>query len=168
MIVKLTYEDGFSENVGVATNTTHADYYVEPWIRLPGEGEDTDVICYRLKGENATIASYDIPIILVQSLDIQKYADIKLNGNSFVYNGKAVTPSVDISMSGSHRPNKDYTVTYKNNVYPGIVTMQITGKGVYEGAVTKTFNISDVDLKNADVKISGTSFAYNGKAGLLR
>ena len=165
VIVKLTYEDGFSENVGVATNTTHADYYVEPWMMFPGEGDAPDVISYRLRGENATIACYDIPIILVQSLDIQKYADIKLNGNSFVYNGKAVTPSVDISMSGIRlRPNKDYTVTYKNNVYPGTATMQITGKGVYEGAVTKTFNISDADLKNAEVKISGTSFAYNGKA----
>lgn len=165
VIVKLTYEDGFSENVGVATNTTHADYYVEPWVMLPGEGVAPDVICCRLKGENATIAGFDIPVILVQSLDIQKYADIKLKGTSFVYNGKAVTPSVDISMSGIRlRPNKDYTVTYKNNVYPGTATMQITGKGVYEGAVTKTFNISDADLKNADVKISGTSFAYNGKA----
>lgn len=166
VIVKLTYEDGFSENAGVATNTTHADYYVEPWVMLPGEvpGEE-DVIACRLSGENATIAGFDVPIILVQSLDIQKYADIKLNGNSFVYNGKAVTPSVDISMSGIRlRPNKDYTVTYKNNVYPGTATMQITGKGVYEGAVTKTFNISDADLKNAEVKISGTSFAYNGKA----
>lgn len=166
VIVKLTYEDGFSENAGVATNTTHADYYVEPWVMLPGEvpGEE-DVIACRLSGENATIGGFDVPIILVQSLDIQKYADIKLNGNSFVYNGKAVTPSVDISMSGIRlRPNKDYTVTYKNNVYPGTATMQITGKGVYEGAVTKTFNISDADLKNAEVKISGTSFAYNGKA----
>lgn len=166
VIVKLTYEDGFSENAGVATNTTHADYYVEPWVMLPGEvpGEE-DVIACRLSGENATIGGFDVPIILVQSLDIQKYADIKLKGTSFVYNGKAVTPSVDISMSGIRlRPNKDYTVTYKNNVYPGTATMQITGKGVYEGAVTKTFNISDADLKNAEVKISGTSFAYNGKA----
>lgn len=166
VIVKLTYEDGFSENVGVATNTTHADYYVEPWVMLPGEstGEDTDVICCRLRGENATIGGFDVPVTMVPSMDIQKYADIRLKGSSFVYNGKAVTPSVDISMSGIRlRPNKDYTVTYKNNVYPGTATMQITGKGVYEGAVTKTFSIGFAAPKMVSAKVSGSHVKVNWK-----
>ena len=36
----------------------------------------------------------------------------------------------------------DYTVSYKNNKNAGTATIVITGKGSYEGTITKTFKIN--------------------------
>jgi hypothetical protein len=39
--------------------------------------------------------------------------------------------------------NKDYNVSYKNNVNPGTATLTITGIGKYVGTIVTTFNISE-------------------------
>ncbi|MBQ8134655.1 MAG: type I pullulanase [Clostridia bacterium] len=66
----------------------------------------------------------------------------KLSTTSYVYNGKAKTPSVTVK-DGTKTLKKgtDYTVTYTNNKKPGKATVKITGKGNYSGTITKTFTI---------------------------
>ena len=39
------------------------------------------------------------------------------------------------------KASTDYTVSYKNNTNAGKATVTITGKGKYNGSVTKTFTI---------------------------
>lgn len=67
--------------------------------------------------------------------------------------------------------DKDYTVTYSNNVNEGTVTMTITGKGEYKGTVTRTFKIQKDAQKPADQPAQPTKVVMyrlynpNAKAG---
>ena len=66
----------------------------------------------------------------------------KLSATSYVYNGKAKTPTVTVK-DGTKTLKKgtDYTVTYKNNTKPGQATVIIKSKGNYSGTLTKIFTI---------------------------
>lgn len=46
----------------------------------------------------------------------------------------------------------DYTVDYKNNLYPGTAIVTFTGQGNYKGTITKTFNIVKKNISNVAVK----------------
>ncbi len=66
----------------------------------------------------------------------------KLSATSYIYNGKAKTPSVTVKDGKTTlKKGTDYTVTYKNNTKPGKATVTIKGKGNYAGTITKTFTI---------------------------
>lgn len=72
------------------------------------------------------------------------------------YTGKAIKPSVTIQYNRSTlTKNKDYTVTYKNNIELGKATVTITGMGNYTGTVKKTFKI--VPAKVTGFKKSSTT-----------
>ncbi len=59
--------------------------------------------------------------------------------------------------------NKDYTVSYRNNIEVGTATVVVTGMGKYAGTQTANFKIVGKSLK--DVNISGLrDKVYNGKA----
>ena len=75
--------------------------------------------------------------------------------DDIVYTGSAVKPVVTV-YDGTVllRPNKDYKVSYKNNVKVGKGIVTITGKGNYKGSVTKEFNIVAKDLTDADIEVS--------------
>ena len=76
----------------------------------------------------------------------------KLSGNVTVsdvedktYTGSAITPEVEVKDTARNTvltKNKDYTISYKNNVNAGTATITITGKGNYTGTVEKTFKIN--------------------------
>lgn len=70
-------------------------------------------------------------------------AKVSLKETKFTATGKNITPQVNaVSANGKVLAlNKDYTVAYTNNKYPGIATATITGKGNYAGTVKKTFTI---------------------------
>ena len=59
------------------------------------------------------------------------------------YIGKAHTQSITVKDASKTLKNgTDYTVSYKNNKNAGTATIVITGKGSYEGTITKTFKIN--------------------------
>ena len=61
---------------------------------------------------------------------------------SYTYTGSAIKPSVTVKdTKGTKLTTSDYTVTYKNNTKVGTATITITGKGNYQGTITKTFVI---------------------------
>lgn len=79
---------------------------------------------------------------------------VKLSFTSCEYNGSARRPAVTIS---GFKEGTDFTVTYKNNTYPGTATAIITGKGNYTGTITKTFTIrqpSVASLKSVPVRLA--------------
>ncbi len=58
------------------------------------------------------------------------------------YTGKAITPAVTVTDGAKTLVlNKDYTVSYKNNIDAGTATVTIIGKGNYTGTKTATFKI---------------------------
>ncbi len=61
---------------------------------------------------------------------------------SYTYTGKSIKPAVAVTdTNGSTISSANYTVSYKNNKYPGKATVTITFKSNYSGTVTKTFTI---------------------------
>jgi len=68
---------------------------------------------------------------------------VKLEYTKTIYNGKAKTPAVTVTNgSKTLRENKHYTVTYQNNVDPGLATVKLKAKGsAYRGSQTLQFRI---------------------------
>ena len=65
-------------------------------------------------------------------------SSVALEKDSYVYTGKAIEPSVTVTDVLSD----NYSVEYKDNNNAGTAKVIITGKGNYEGSITKTFKIS--------------------------
>lgn len=67
---------------------------------------------------------------------------ISLPYSSYVYNGKAKTPSVTVKFGNTTlKKGTDYKVYYSNNTKPGKAKIKIVGIGKYYGTVYKSFNI---------------------------
>lgn len=61
--------------------------------------------------------------------------------------------------------NKDYQITYLNNVLPGKATIKVSGLGIYRGEITKTFNILENKINNiSTVEVDTSDKVYTGKA----
>jgi len=84
-----------------------------------------------------------------------------LSESSFVYDGKAKTPSVTITdlVAG-----KDYTVAYTNNINAGTAKAVVTGKGNYSGTIEKEFTITPASIAGKTVTLSQVSYTYDGTA----
>ena len=89
-------------------------------------------------------------VIVYQSINESVF---KQKNNSFTATGKALTPGVTvISPEGNLLTlGKDYKISYKNNINPGIATMSISGTGFYNGTVNKTFYITP--MKTSELKV---------------
>ena len=97
------------------------------WTYADGNGKDA--VIYRLD-----TSSY--------STDTISDADITLSKYDIVYTGKTRKPAVTVKYNGVTLKNgTDYTVSYKNNKYPGIGTVTVKGKGKYDGTQTVQFII---------------------------
>ena len=88
-----------------------------------------------------------------------------LSTTEYTYDGKAKEPEVTVK----HGENTltlgtDYTVSYANNINPGIATVTITGTGNYTGTITKTFTITAQSISDLTATLSATEYTYNGKA----
>ena len=93
-----------------------------------------------------------------------KVSNVKLSSTSYTYNGKTKTPSVTVkdNKGRKFKNGTDYTVKYssgRKNV--GKYAVKVTFKGNYSGTVKKTFKINPAKVSN--VKLSSTSYTYNGK-----
>ena len=61
--------------------------------------------------------------------------------------------------------DKDYTISYKNNINAGSAEITITGCGKYSGAVVKTFKISKAKQK---IQLKKTSYKKTVKNGSFK
>jgi len=57
------------------------------------------------------------------------------------YSGSAITPSITVTDGSTLIMGTDYTLGYSNNTDAGTATVTVSGKGNYEGSVTKDFTI---------------------------
>lgn len=78
------------------------------------------------------------------------------------YTGKALKQS-NLSLKTCCDKVPSYNLTYKNNVNAGTATMVFEGTGEWIGSVTRTFTINPVKASDCSVKLSSTSYTYNGK-----
>lgn len=73
-------------------------------------------------------------------------AEIKLSEAPFTYTGFEINPDVTVKFEGKTlERDKDYTLTYENNIEIGEAAVEIEGIGDYEGIVIETYMINSTD-----------------------
>ena len=91
---------------------------------------------------------------------------ISLATDSYVYDGIAKTPAVNITVEkGDPMPTlgTDYTVSYSNNTDVGTGKATVTGQGNFGGTVEKPFTITALSITNATISAIGNQ-TYTGSA----
>ena len=98
--------------------------------------------------------------------DITKISNINIDTSDKKFINNFVEPLVELK-DGNYTliKNKDYEVSYLNNVIVGKATIKVTGRGIYRGEITKTFNIVENNINNiSNVEIDTSDKIYNGNA----
>lgn len=108
---------------------------VDKYGKVTAKGSGSAVI-------TATLGSFSKSVTVnVAYKDLSK-CTATLNTTSYVYDGKAKTPSVTVKDGQKTLANgTDYTVSYSSNVNAGTATVTITGKGSYKNTKVLTFKI---------------------------
>lgn len=90
-------------------------------------------------------------------------ASVTLGQDAYTYDATAKTPDVTVMLDGDTlKQNEDYDVTYQNNINAGTAYVVITGKGNYEGQVSKSFQIEGVNASDITVIVSEEDVIYDG------
>lgn len=93
---------------------------------------------------------------------IAKIKGVSLSSSSYTYDGSAKKPGVTVTDStGAKIASSNYSVSYSNNVKAGTASVTVTFKSNYSGTIKKSFKINAA--KPSSVKLSSTSYTYNGK-----
>lgn len=91
---------------------------------------------------------------------------ITLSETTFVYDGKAKTPTVTVMDGSTVIPASEYTVGYSNNVNAGTATVTITDNedGDYIVSGSTTFSITAKTVSSPTVTLEKTYYFYDGTA----
>ena len=147
----LTLKEGTDYTVAYENNISAG----EASIRVAGKGN----YC------GSVVESFHISGVAIPA------SGVSLEKTSYDYTGSAIRPSVTVKVSGKTLTlNKDYTVSYSNNISAGTGKVIVTGMGGYTGSVTKEFTIKSKKLSftwgknNWTFTNSGSNFYknYNG------
>ena len=152
------------------------DYFLKCWSSFPNhiKGEQTitdwDDIPYNyattnFTGTKGSSAGFVYPTMTAtgfkQIQDISK-ASVSLSYDSYGYDGNEKRPSVTVKIGNTKLiKDKDYTVTYQNNIKCGTAYAVIKGKGKYTGTYKKSYHIGK---QMTMISIPYASYTYdNGK-----
>jgi len=131
-------------------------------------GDNVNVGTFSYKAVSLSNSNYKLPSD-VNSPDYTITAKtvnnptIVLSQNSYVYDGTAKEPAVEVKDGSTVIPASEYTVSYSNNVNQGTATVTITDKegGNYTVSGSATFTISQSDTIFADsVKADKSEYTY--------
>ena len=118
-------------NVNIATS----NFNIDPHPNTLGH----EIICTKVLD---ALSSITVSKKAIESLGISEITDQ-------TYTGKAIEPEITIRDGETILiKDKDYTVSYSNNINIGEAKIIITGIGNYTGSVTKTFNIKEKERKD--------------------
>ena len=96
----------------------------------------------------------------------QLMSDVKVSGinKTYTYTGKEIEPETVLMLDDNELvKDKDYTISYSNNVNAGTAMITYTGLGSYSGTLEYTYTISAKDIGNAVVDLSKDSYVYTGQ-----
>ena len=79
-------------------------------------------------------------------LDSIEDAELSLEQDSYIFTGKEITPKVTLMLDGKKLIlDKDYAVSYTDNVIAGTAIVTVTGIGSYSGEISKNFVIEKAE-----------------------
>ncbi len=71
---------------------------------------------------------------------------VSIARTTYDYDGTYKKPTITVYYYDRKlKENADYKLTYKNNLYPGVASVEITGIVGFEGTITKTFTINKIN-----------------------
>ncbi|MGN0173382.1 MAG: hypothetical protein ACI39F_02980 [Acutalibacteraceae bacterium] len=89
---------------------------------------------------------------------------IKLNDFKFTLNEN----HTKVNIKSKLKRNKDYKISYNNNISASTSTITIKGIGNYKGKITKTFKVVFIKLSEYDFDIDTIEQTYTGKPIVLK
>ncbi|SDB20998.1 Transglutaminase-like superfamily protein [Ruminococcaceae bacterium FB2012] len=137
-------------------NHTKGKQTITDWDDIPYNYASSD-----FTGTKGSSAGYAYPVMTATGFktDISK-AKISLSYASYGYDGNAKRPSVTVKLNGTKlTKDKDYRVTYKNNVRKGTAYAVVTGKGKYAGTAQRSYHIGE---QMTSISIPYSSYTYTG------
>lgn len=107
----------------------------------------------------------------IEKMDLSA-CEITLAPGRYVYDGRPKEPVVTVWRGDAAlTPSSDYQTEYKDNIHAGTASVIISGKGIYTGSVTKTFQIqkaanriSGAEKYTKTSKKGGQTFKLNIRA----
>lgn len=112
--------------------------------------------------------SYGYAVRLASDVIIKTVSNptITLSETTFVYDGKAKTPTVTVMDGATVIPASEYSVGYSNNVNAGTATVTITDNedGDYIVSGSTTFSITAKTVSSPTVTLEKTYYFYDGTA----
>jgi hypothetical protein len=99
-----------------------------------------------------------------------KACSVKLSKTSYNYDGDYKRPTVTVKYDGvTLKQDRDYTVSYSDNLKPGTASVTVKGKGKYRGTRVLTFKITNqkkeqtnftASIKNNTIPLNGTATVF--------
>ena len=80
-----------------------------------------------------------------------QFAKVVMQSSKYTCTGKAIKPAVRVMLGDVElQEGEDYTLSYKNNVYPGKASVTIKGKGALSGGLVAPFRVVAQTTKAGD------------------
>lgn len=99
-------------------------------------GDSKDLLEWEFRGTESVYP------VITKVKDLSGYSAAIAAGN-YTYTGEKITPQLSVTNGATVlQMDKDYTVTYSNNVEPGMATAVVTGINRYTGAIKLQFKIN--------------------------
>ncbi|MDU2695114.1 MAG: metallophosphoesterase family protein, partial [Intestinibacter bartlettii] len=122
-------------------------------------GEEKRVENEMPKGHDYKLNEYGKSICSICGADEHQISSYKMViPSKSAYTGIQRRPVVRIE---GLKEGRDFKVSYKDNIEPGLAKIEIVGVGEYGGSVTKTFVIYR-NIKTMEAQLSNTNYTYDG------
>lgn len=90
--------------------------------------------------------------------------NVKMPDEKYIYSKERIKPEPEVSYNGIIlEKDKDYTVSYENNINPGTARLIVQGIKEYSGTVEKEFVIDKASIASCTYSLSAKNIPYTGK-----
>lgn len=153
-----TYRISVDGKVKASTESTS---YTVKGLKLGQEYKIT-VEAGKKSGDTTYYGKASEGLIVVPSSSLSGYK-VSLQYSSTIHDGSAKMPTVKVTKDKKALvQDRDYTVSYENNIAVGKATVTVTGMGSYNGTLTKTFTINPGKVTGLTCEAAGpTSLAIS-------
>lgn len=132
--------------------------------------DQSGVIRLKSKGNTTVTATLKSCPDKILTADLNAYYDLEDSKEtsltytgSWKYTGNPITFSPVLKFHNrTLTEGKDYTLSFSNNQNSGVGTFTITGLGLYSGTLTNNFGIWQINLSQAEIAFSQSSYLYTG------
>ena len=158
MLHPIEYKDvSFHTLIGIEEKTYTGDSLFQTNITCDLDESQYELKTYR-NNVNAGTASFNIEGVFPYTIGRKTYTftinpqpfsgELQFSETAFVYNGQPFTPNWQFTNTNyaNLEYDKDYTLSWNNNILPGTGTLTVTGKNNYTGTLSAEISIDKAQL----------------------